>query len=180
MISHLLTNPEATATVLSILAAVIVGFFGYRQTSDRHRREYTLNVLAPLLANDRLFKTHDTVVNYRIKNLQPDYATVQANEREDILQLLGYYEFLSAAFMRGDLDRRTVLSQRKSTFRNAFETPEALHPGAAHSAQQQPRLLRLRRVRHAVLPPVLAATRVSGHDSPLIWISDHGQAPRHT
>lgn len=122
MTSNLLSNPEATATVLSILTAVIAGLFGYRQNNDRHRREYTLNVLAPLLANDRLFKTHDAVVNYRIKNLQPDYATVQTNEREDILQLLGYYEFLSAAFMRGDLDRQTVLSQRKSTFRYAFET----------------------------------------------------------
>lgn len=122
MINHLLSNPEATATVLSILAAVVAGFIGYRQNNDRHRREYTLSVLVPLLANDRLFKTHDTLVNYRIKDLRPDYAKVHDHEREDILQLLGYYEFLSAAFMRGDLDRRTVLSQRKSTFRNAFET----------------------------------------------------------
>lgn len=117
-----LANPEAAATALSVLAAVCAGFLGYRESRARHRREHTLSVLAPLLTNDRFFRTHHTIINHRINDTRPDYNALSDAEREDILQLLGYYEFLAASYLRRDLHRGTVLRQRRSTFRGAWDT----------------------------------------------------------
>jgi hypothetical protein len=115
-------HPEAAATFLSVFAAVFVGFLGYRANRARHKREYTLSVLSPLLTIDSLFGAHHTVVNYRIADRQPSYEEMDEAERESILRLLGYYEFLSASFLRRDLDRGTVLRHRRSTFGGTWTT----------------------------------------------------------
>ena len=114
-------HAEALATVVSIVAALIVGYFGYRANRVRHVREYTLSVLAPLLTNERLFAAHSIVMDHVISKQQLDYAAMSGKDRELVLQLLAYYEFLAAAFLRGDFDRRTVLRQRRSSIKGAWE-----------------------------------------------------------
>ena len=81
-------------------------------------------VLAPLLTNEPLFNTHHRIVNYRIADTRPNYEELYDAERERILQLPGYYEFLSASFLRRDLHRATVLRHRRSTFSGTWKTLE--------------------------------------------------------
>jgi hypothetical protein len=119
-LNFLATYSEAAATLISIFAALLVGFLGYRQNQKRHIREYTLSVLSPLLTNERLFGAHSIVTEHVIQQKQLDYNALSKQERELILQLLGYYEFVSAAFLRNDIDRKTVLRQRRASFKSAY------------------------------------------------------------
>jgi hypothetical protein len=118
-------HSEAAATLLSVLAALFAGFLGYKQNQKRHVREYTLSVLSPLLTNDRLFAAHTIITDHIIDGRQLDYSKLSKEERDLVLQILGYYEFLSAAFLRGDLDDATVLRQRRASFKGAYDAAQS-------------------------------------------------------
>ena len=117
----LINHSEAVATILSVLAAVVAGSIQLKAHRRRHRREYTLSVLSPLLINDNLFSAHIIITDHFIKNKKIIYDEISKQDRDLVLQLLGYYEFLSAAFLRDNIDRTTLLRQRKSSFKNAYE-----------------------------------------------------------
>ena len=115
-----LQHSEALATIISVVVVAIAGVIGFKADQKRHRREYTLSVLSPLLTNDRLFKAHNIIVDHHINKKRIDYNNISEDDRVLILQLLGYYEFLAASFLRKDLDRETVLCQSRSTIRDTF------------------------------------------------------------
>jgi hypothetical protein len=120
MIDFISNNSAAAAIIISIFPSVLLGYLGYRSNRKRHLREYTLNVLSPLLTDERLFAAHNIIIDHVINKTQIDYDSMSKGDRELVLQLLGYYEFLAAAFLRGDLDKATVLKQRRSSFKGAY------------------------------------------------------------
>jgi hypothetical protein len=125
MIDFISNNSAAIAILISIFPSVLLGYIGYRANRRRHIREYTLSVLAPLLTDERLFSAHNIIIDHVISNTQIDYDGMSKHERELVLQILGYYEFLAAAFLRGDLDRATVLKQRRSSFKGAYTVSQS-------------------------------------------------------
>lgn len=120
------THSEALATGVSALVAILLGVYGYRINRRRHRREYTLNVIAPLLTNERLFCAHCIIMAHAIDERKLDPTGLSDDERSLILQLLSYYEFLAASFFRKAVDRSTVLRQRKRSIHQTFCVAEPL------------------------------------------------------
>ncbi|MEJ2118761.1 MAG: hypothetical protein P8Y67_07915 [Alphaproteobacteria bacterium] len=120
-----LQHSEALATIVSVVVVAIAGVIGFRADQQRHRREYTLNVISPLLTDNRLFEAHNIIIDYHVNKRRIDYNNITDENKVLILQLLGYYEFLAASFLRKDLDRETVLCQSKSSIRNTYDVVKA-------------------------------------------------------
>jgi hypothetical protein len=125
MTEFIINNSAAIAILISVFPSVLLGYLGYQANRRRHLREYTLSVLSPLLTDERLFAAHNIIIDHVINDTQIDYDGMSKHERELVLQILGYYEFLAAAFLRGDLDRATVLKQRRSSFKGAYTVSQS-------------------------------------------------------
>lgn len=116
MYEFLSTHSEALATLISVLFALFLGFYGYRAQRRRHRREYTLTALSHSLTNSEIMRGKNLIRRIQGSNQSIDPTNVSETEMDSVVNALNYYEFISNAFFRGDLDKATVLNQMAGSF----------------------------------------------------------------
>lgn len=115
-------HSEAFATLLSVFAALVIGYTGFRQNQRRSRREYTQNIMLQRLCHDDLSRATGILADYaaRGEEFYPDPSNPE--ELRLVRQLLSYYEFVAIAYLQRDLDRRTVRRQQRSALKAAYRT----------------------------------------------------------
>jgi hypothetical protein len=112
---------EAHATLISTFLVLLLGFLGYTNNKNRQKREYTLTLFMPLLNEEKLAEAYNAISDWIIQKKSLSHSTLDKTELDLLLRLLGYYEFLSAAILRNDIDRKTILRQRaKSSFKAVY------------------------------------------------------------
>lgn len=109
-------HSEAVATLVSVMIALLLGVIGYRAQRRRHRREYTLTALAHSLTNPEIMAGKNVIRRLQHQRGCLDPTSITDAELDHVVNALNYYEFISNAFLKGDLDRATVLEQMAGSF----------------------------------------------------------------
>jgi hypothetical protein len=110
------------AALIATFTALLAGLLTYMHSYRRHVQEYTFDILAPLLTNDRLVEGYYFLSIYMCERRTLNHDEMTDYERALMVQTLGYYEFLSSALLTNAIDRRTVLRQRsRHSFKAMYE-----------------------------------------------------------
>jgi len=124
MVSILLANGEAAATLLSVAVAIVIGYAGFRQTQTRARREYTLSVMLQRLSHEDLSRATLLLAEYTKRGATFEETPENQEEHRLVNLLLSYYEFIAIAYIQNGLDRETVRKQQRNSMKAAFRVCE--------------------------------------------------------
>lgn len=119
---RLFTSPEALATILSVAVALILGVIGVLRQRAIHKREYTLQVISHSLTNPRITAGKNILRRLHAKGQIFDPNQLCEDDVDKVSEMLGYFEFMANAYLRGDLDKTTIREQMEGSFILNFET----------------------------------------------------------
>lgn len=114
-------HSEAIATFVSVGAAGIFGWRGFRQNQRRSRREYTLGLMLQRFQNDAFFLA-TRLLSECIENDEVlDIDALSEVDRDAVIRLLTFLEFIAAAYRRDSLDKSAVRDQLQSVIVQSFD-----------------------------------------------------------
>ncbi len=122
---ELLSDPRAMTFLLSTTVGLALGVAGFYSQRRNHRREYTLNVLSHAIINERIRRGRNLIRRLLSAGEGVDPKKLSVDDMDVVVDCLSYYEFLSAAFLRRDLDRETVVKQLAGSFLEVYDASKA-------------------------------------------------------
>jgi hypothetical protein len=122
--AQIMLVPEGTATLASVIAALMIGYLGFLQSQHQARRRYTLTIIMERLSNSDLSRATLLVADYARRGDVFVEATDNQEEHQLVNLLLNYYEFVAIAYIKKSLDRGTVRRQQKNAMKSAFRVCE--------------------------------------------------------
>ena len=114
------------STTLSLITAVVIGLVTVVRARRNERIQYTITLLQLKFSNLGIFRAHE-YVNNLIANCDDSFLpeNVRDSERDDLVRdidrLLSYFELISIAYLRGDIDREVIRQQIKSGMYKSYD-----------------------------------------------------------
>ena len=114
------------STALSLVAAVVIGLVTVVRSRRNERIQYTITLLQLKFSNLGIFRAHEYINNLIAdgnESFLPE--NVRDSERDelvrDIDRLLSYFELISIAYLRSDIDREVIRQQIKSGMYKSYD-----------------------------------------------------------
>ena len=134
-----LQHSAALTTLISVFFAVVTAIIGFTINQSRLRREFTQNIMLQRLSNPDLARASQLIANRVANNDSYPVAPPDDDENRLVIMLLSYYEFVAVAYLRGDLNEKTVKRQAQKAIKSTFEIARA-YITERRSALNRPKL----------------------------------------
>jgi hypothetical protein len=113
--AFLVENIANILPAISILVAIVFGTLGWSSSRTARLRAHTIDLIGNLSLNTDLAAADATVAKLVRENTIVGYKEVSDELNNSLMRILDYYEFLSAAYKEGAMEKDTFRHLRGST-----------------------------------------------------------------
>lgn len=106
-------------TAASVVVAIVVYVFGYRERLIFERRQNTINLLSEIFRDGPVQEGHAQIVRWIVEKKQIESDRLPEQEEKLLIPLLEFYDFISDAALNGVIDKELVILHRGGGMRSA-------------------------------------------------------------